>query len=74
MVTSSRYVHHGATRCAYCNAPFRSHNGAVEFWRAANGEHFCSEFCADDAEEARFRRHRAHSRPAESGADRSARI
>ena len=32
-----------------------------EFWRASNGDHFCSEFCADDAEEADFRKH--HTAP-----------
>jgi hypothetical protein len=47
------------TRCTFCNEPFRFHNGYVEFWRASNGVHFCSEFCADDAEEAHFRKLRA---------------
>jgi hypothetical protein len=60
MVTSSRYVLNGSpTRCTFCNAPFRVRNGFVEFWRASNGDHFCSEFCADDAEEALFRKRRA---------------
>jgi hypothetical protein len=60
MVTSSRYLHNsGPTCCAFCERPFRSRNGEVEFWRASNGDHFCSEFCADDAEEANFRRRRA---------------
>src|SRR6202011_3288748 len=40
--------------CAGLSAA-ESRDGYVEFWRAANGEQFCSEFCADDAEEARFR-------------------
>jgi hypothetical protein len=31
----------------------------VEVWRTSAGQHFCSEFCADDAEEAQFRRRRA---------------
>jgi hypothetical protein len=60
MVTSSRYLMHGSpTRCTFCNEPFRFRNGYVEFWRASNGVHFCSEFCADDAEEAHFRKLRA---------------
>jgi hypothetical protein len=60
MVTSSRYLLNGSpTRCTFCNAPFRVRNGFVEFWRASNGDHFCSEFCADDAEEAHFRKRRA---------------
>ena len=46
MVTSSRYLMNGSpSRCTFCNEPFRS----VEVWRTANGDHFCSEFCADDA-------------------------
>jgi hypothetical protein len=60
MVTSSRYLLNGSpTRCTFCNAPFGVRNGFVEFWRASNGDHFCSEFCADDAEEAHFRKRRA---------------
>jgi hypothetical protein len=55
MLTTSKYIMHGnSSRCAFCNRAFRSREGYVEFWRASNGEHFCSEFCADDAEEARF--------------------
>ena len=56
MLTTSKYIMHGSsTRCTFCKKPFCTRNGYVEFWRASNGEHFCSEFCADDAEEARFR-------------------
>src|ERR1700721_3557279 len=56
MLTTSKYIMPGSsTRCTFCNKPFCTRNGYVEFWRASNGEHFCSEFCADDAEEARFR-------------------
>ena len=56
MLTTSKYImHRSSTRCAFCNQPFGTRDGCVEFWRASNGEHFCSEFCADDAEEARFR-------------------
>ena len=56
MLTTSKYIMHGcSSRCAFCNRPFCSRDGHVEFWRASNGEHFCSEFCADDAEEALFR-------------------
>jgi len=60
MVTSSRYLLNGSpTNCTFCNALLRVRNGYVEFWRASNGDHYCSEFCADDAEEAQFRKHRA---------------
>jgi hypothetical protein len=56
MLTTSKYITHGiSTRCAFCNNVFCTRDGYVEFWRSANGEHFCSEFCADDADEARFR-------------------
>jgi len=44
------------TRCAFCRKPFPTINGRVTPWRAATGELFCNEFCADDAEEARFQR------------------
>ena len=61
MVTSSRYLMtESSTRCAFCNEPFRSRDGYVEFWRTSDGRHFCSEFCADDSEEAQFqKRHTA---------------
>jgi hypothetical protein len=56
MLTTSKYIiSGGSTRCAFCKRPFCSQDGYVEFWRASTGEHFCSEFCADDAEEERFR-------------------
>jgi hypothetical protein len=55
MLTTSKYIMSGgSSRCAFCKRPFCSQDGYVEFWRASNGEHFCSEFCADDAEEERF--------------------
>jgi len=43
----------------FCGEPFRPRDGYVEFWRTAAGQHFCSEFCADDAEEADFRKRHA---------------
>ena len=71
MVTSNRWLMTGSpTRCAFCDQPFLSRDGYLEFWRASNGQHFCSEFCAADAEEARFRTHRAGSH--QRGADRLA--
>ena len=61
MVTSSKYLMtESPTRCAFCNKPFRLCDGFFEFWRGSGGQHFCSEFCADDAEEAQFqKRHTA---------------
>ena len=55
MVTSSRYLTTGSPiGCAFCNEAFRPRDGYVEFWRTSDGKHFCSEFCADDAEETSF--------------------
>jgi len=60
MLTSSRYLMNGSPRCCmFCGEPFRPRDGYVEFWRTSAGQHFCSEFCADDAEEAQFRKRRA---------------
>ena len=61
MVTSSRYLTtESSTRCAFCDKPFRPRDGYFEFWRTSDGQHFFSEFCADDAEEAQFqKRHTA---------------
>jgi hypothetical protein len=65
MLTSSRYLMNSSPiRCTFCGEPFSRRGDFVEFWRTASGDHFCSEFCADDAEEALFR-HRYTTRPAE---------
>jgi hypothetical protein len=63
MLTSSRYLMNGSpTRCMFCGEPFSRREDFVEFWRTASGDHFCSEFCADEAEEALFRqRHTTRS-------------
>ena len=62
MLMTSKYILHGiSTRCAFCDKPLSVRDGYMEFWRSANGEHFCSEFCADDADEARFRMQHAIS-------------
>ena len=62
MLTSSRYLPNGGPfHCMFCGEPFRFRDGYVEFWRTSAGQHFCSEFCADDAEEANFRRRHAAS-------------
>jgi hypothetical protein len=74
MVTSSRFLMtESSTRCAFCNEPFPSRDGYDEFWRTSDGRHFCSEFCADDAEEVQFQKRRAAAlrvtepRPRQSG-------
>ncbi len=45
------------TCCAFCGRSLPVVNGQVRPWRAADGQFFCNEFCADDAEERRFQRH-----------------
>ena len=61
MLTSSRYLTTmSAARYAFCNKPFPSRDGYLEFWRTSDGRHFCSEFCAEDAEEAQFRQPHTH--------------
>jgi hypothetical protein len=62
----STYSHHtGApARCACCARPLPILNGELQIWRDATGQFFCNEFCADDAEEARFYSHRKAYRKA----------
>jgi hypothetical protein len=60
MLTSSRYLtNNSPVHCMFCGEPFRPRDGCVEFWRTSTGDHYCSEFCADDAEEALFKRSHA---------------
>jgi hypothetical protein len=62
MLTSSRYLMSGSpTCCTFCDQPFRPRDGHIEAWRTTNGQYFCSEFCADDAEEAQFQKKRRAS-------------
>jgi hypothetical protein len=56
-----------AACCAFCRKRLPTLNGELQPWRATNGQFFCNEFCADDSEEVRFRRHgradrKAHER------------
>jgi hypothetical protein len=49
--------------CAFCIKPLPIVDGELRPWRSASGRFFCNEFCADDAEEARFQSyHRADRR------------
>jgi len=50
--------------CAFCGKRLPTMNGQLQPWRAQNGQFFCNEFCADDAEEVRFRRHGVADRKA----------
>jgi len=53
-------------RCAFCTKPLPILNGELQPWRDTTGQFFCNEFCADDAEEARFHSYRkAYSKPSE---------
>jgi len=56
MLTSSKYLNSSPIHCIFCGEPFRRGDGFVEFWRTATGDHFFSEFYADDAEEALFKK------------------
>ena len=42
------------TNCAYCGQPFRREENILLAWRSTLGKLYCSEFCADDEEEAAF--------------------
>jgi len=46
-----------AACCAFCGKSLPVVNGQLQPWPAPNGLFFCNEFCADDLEEVRFRRH-----------------
>jgi len=58
---------HFAACCAFCRKQLPTLNGELQPWRDPNGQLFCNEFCADDAEEVRFRRHGRADRKAPSG-------
>jgi hypothetical protein len=62
----SAYTRHtdAAASCAFCAKSLPVVNGQLQPWRAASGLFFCNEFCADDAEEARFQSHRRADRRA----------
>jgi hypothetical protein len=52
------------TTCAFCGKSLPIVNGQVQPWRASNGQFFCNEFCADDAEEVWFQTHGRANRKA----------
>ena len=52
MVIVDRFaIQNAPSRCAYCGQPFKQDLYA---WRSSSGKLYCSEFCADDEEEATF--------------------
>ncbi len=46
---------HPANSCAFCGQPLAQHNGHLYAWHSTSGKLYCSEFCADDEEEAASR-------------------
>ena len=51
------------TSCAYCKRPFKQKENHLFAWRSTTGKLYCSEFCADDEEEATFQNTRRWARP-----------
>jgi hypothetical protein len=47
-------AHRPLATCAFCGQPFKMHDNRIDAWRSTSGILYCSEFCADDEEEARF--------------------
>ena len=61
MVVVDRFaIQDRPSRCAYCGQRF-NHFYA---WRSSSGKLYCSEFCADDEEEANFQNMHHHDEPA----------
>ena len=42
--------------CVCCGKRLPTLNGELQAWRSPDGQFFCDEFCADDYDEARFRK------------------
>jgi len=61
LVTSGHLQAEAPRSCAFCSSPFHTVEGRAQLWRSQTGQWFCSEFCADDAEEAAFQRRRKMS-------------
>jgi hypothetical protein len=62
LMSASTHCNGATACCAFCDKPLPIVNGELQPWRAASGQFFCDEFCADDAEEARFHNHRRANR------------
>jgi hypothetical protein len=54
MSVISRFVQRPPSSCAYCGQPFKQKENHLYAWRSSSGKLYCSEFCADDEEEATF--------------------
>ena len=53
-VTSRFTTQTPPSSCAYCRRPFKQKENHLYAWRSSSGKLYCSEFCADDEEEATF--------------------
>jgi hypothetical protein len=53
-VVSRLAIQSPPSRCAYCGQPFKQKESRLNAWRSSSGKLYCSEFCADDEEEASF--------------------
>jgi hypothetical protein len=61
MLTSSPYLQSGApTGCCFCGRRFPIMDGHAQAFRTSSGQYYCSEFCAEDAAEAAFRRRKSN--------------
>ena len=55
MAVVSRFaIQNPPSSCAYCGQPFEQKENDLYAWRSSSGKLYCSEFCADDEEEAAF--------------------
>ena len=43
---------HPVASCAFCDQPLGQESGHLYAWHSTSGKLYCSEFCADDEEEA----------------------
>ena len=64
VVVSHLAIQTSPGRCAYCGQRLEQDLYA---WRSSSGKLYCSEFCADDEEEANFQDMRRASHCASSG-------
>jgi len=63
-MSASPHFANATACCAFCGKSLVTENAQMQPWRAPDGQLFCNEFCADDAEEARFQRHGRSERDA----------
>jgi len=55
MTAISRFaIQRPPSTCDRCGEPFKAKENHLYAWRSSSGKLYCSEFCADDEEEATF--------------------